>query len=75
MGWGWGRCGEGEGEVLTYLTNIFNNIVKPKQIPGSLHEAKIIILFKKKRGPKHIKNYRPVNLLSHSYRIFTRLAN
>ena len=32
--------------VLTYLTNIFNNILKTKQIPDSRHEAKIVILFK-----------------------------
>ena len=57
---------------LTYLTNIFNNILKTKQIPDSWHEAKIVILFKK-GDPKDIKNYRPISLLSHSYKIFTRL--
>ena len=57
--------------VLTYLTNI-NNILKTKQIPDSWHEVKIVILFKK-RDPKDIKNYRPISLLSHSYKIFTRL--
>ena len=39
--------------VLTYLTNIFNNILKTKQIPESLHEAKMVILFKK-GDPKDI---------------------
>ena len=58
--------------VLTYLTNIFNNILKTKQIPDSWHEAKIVIL-SKKGDPKDIKNYRPISLLSHSYKIFTRL--
>ena len=58
--------------VLTYLTNIFNNILKTKQIPDSWYEAKIVILFKK-GGPKDIKNYRPISLLSYSYKIFTRL--
>ena len=58
--------------VLTYLTNIFNNILKTKQIPDSWHEAKIVILFKK-GDPKDIKNYRPISLLSHSYKLFTRL--
>ena len=58
--------------VLTYLTNTFNNILKTKQIPDSWHEAKIVILFKK-GDPKDIKNYRPISLLSHSYKIFTRL--
>ena len=58
--------------VLTYLPNIFNNILKTKQIPDSWHEAKIVILFKK-GDPKDIKNYGPISLLSHSYKIFTRL--
>ena len=58
--------------VLTYLTNIFNNILRTKQIPDSWDEAKIVILFKK-GDPKDIKNYRPIRLLSHSYKIFTRL--
>ena len=61
-----------EGPIVpTYLTNIFNNILKTKQIPDSWHEA-IVILFKK-GDPKDIKNYRPISLLSHSYNIFTRL--
>ena len=33
--------------VLNYLTNIFNNIPKTKQIPDSWHEVKLVILFKK----------------------------
>ena len=71
------KLGGGRGGgliVLTYLTNIFNNILKTKQIPDSWHEAKIIILFKKgDPDPKNIKNYRPISLLSHCYKIFTRL--
>ena len=58
--------------VLTYLTNIFNNILNTKQIPDSWHEAKIVILFKK-GDPIDIKNYRPISVLSRSYKIFTRL--
>ena len=58
--------------VLTYLTNIFNNILRTKQIPDNWHETKIVILFKK-GDPKDIKNYWPISLLSHSYKIFTKL--
>ena len=58
--------------VLTYLTSIFNNIFDIKQIPDCWHEAKIVNLFKK-GDPKDIKNYRPISLPSHSYKIFTRL--
>ena len=57
--------------VLTYLTNIFNNMLKTKQIPDSWHEAKIVILFKK-GDPKDIKNYRaykpPVTQLQNMYK-------
>ena len=61
--------------VFTYLTNIFNNILKTKQIADSWHEANIVILFKK-GDPKDIKNYRPISLLSHSYKIiYKALAN
>ena len=55
-----------------YKSNIFNNILKTKQIPDCWHETKIVILFKK-GDLKDIKNYRPISLLSHSYKIFTRL--
>ena len=58
--------------VLTCLTNTFKNIPKTKQIPDSWHEAKIVILFKK-GDHIDIKNYKPIILLSHSYKIFTRL--
>ena len=67
-----GGGGGGGPIVLTYLTNIFNTILKTKQIPDSWHEAKIVILFKK-GDPKDIKNYRPVSLLTHCYKMFTRL--
>ena len=60
--------------VLTYLINIFNNILKTKQIPDSWHEAKIVILFKK-GDPKDIKNYRPISLLSQLKNIYKALAN
>ena len=67
---GGGVRGEEGGQiVLVYITNIFNNMLKKKQIADSWHEAKIVILFKK-GDPKDIKNYRPISLLSHS---FTRL--
>ena len=64
--------GVGGQIVLTYLTNIFSNILQTKQIPDTWHEAEIVILFRK-GDPKDIKNCRPINLLSHSCKIFTRL--
>ena len=68
---GGGEGGKGGGGqiVLTYLVNIFINILKTRQIPESWHEAKIVILFKK-GGPKGGKDYRPISPLSHSYKTF-----
>ena len=67
VGGEWGEGGGGQ-IVLTYLTNKLTT----KQITDGWHEAEIVILFKK-GDPKDIKKYRPVSLLSHSYKIFTRL--
>ena len=58
--------------VLTYLTNVFNNILKTKQIPDSWHKAKIVILFKK-GDPKDIKNYKPP--VTQLQNIYKALAN
>ena len=67
-----GGGGGGVEMVLTYLINIFNNILKTKQIPDSWHEAKMVILFKK-GDPKDTQNYRPISLLSQSDKKITRL--
>ena len=62
----------GGSELTKYLTRAFNEILRSKEIPDTWQEAKIIILFKK-GDPKEIKNYRPISLLTHTYKIFTRL--
>ena len=54
------------------MTKAFNEILKTKNIPDCWKEAKIIILFKK-GDSKDIKNYRPISLLAHTYKLFTRL--
>ncbi|GFR89505.1 endonuclease-reverse transcriptase [Elysia marginata] len=58
--------------ALDYLTKYFNEILKTGKIPTSWEEAKIIVIYKK-GDPGDIKNYRPISLLSHSYKLFTRL--
>ncbi|GFR58461.1 endonuclease-reverse transcriptase [Elysia marginata] len=58
--------------ALDYLTKCFNEILKTGKIPTSWEEAKIIVIYKK-GDPGDIKNYRPISLLSHSYKLFTRL--
>ena len=58
--------------VLKYLTKTFNEILTTTQIQPTWDEAKVIIIYKK-GDPGDIKNYRPISLLSHSYKLFTRL--
>ncbi|GFR63732.1 RNA-directed DNA polymerase (Reverse transcriptase) domain containing protein [Elysia marginata] len=58
--------------ALDYLTKCFNETLKTGKIPTSWEEAKIIVIYKK-GDPGDIKNYRPISLLSHSYKLFTRL--
>ncbi|GFN92475.1 RNA-directed DNA polymerase (reverse transcriptase) domain containing protein [Plakobranchus ocellatus] len=62
----------GDEPGLKYLTSCFNEILKSRKIPACWEEAKIIIIYKK-GDPGDIKNYRPISLLSHSYKLFTRL--
>ncbi|GFO32255.1 endonuclease-reverse transcriptase [Plakobranchus ocellatus] len=62
----------GDEPVLKYLTSYFNEILKSRKIPACWEKAKIIIIYKK-GDSGDIKNYRPISLFSHSYKLFTRL--
>ena len=61
----------GGSEALKQVTAIFNNILLTQKIPHEWKEAKIIILFKK-GDRKDIKNYRPISLLSHMYKLLAK---
>jgi hypothetical protein len=62
----------GGAEIIKQLTGLYNQILEEKKLPNTWKEAKIILLHKK--GEKtDIKNYRPISLLSHAYKIFTRI--
>ena len=64
----------GGEEVIQEMVTLFNDILKEKRIPKEWKEAKVILLFKK--GDKNeVKNYRPISLLSHMYKIFIRVLN
>ncbi|GFS02155.1 endonuclease-reverse transcriptase [Elysia marginata] len=58
--------------ITTYLTKVYSKILQMKEVPPSWNEAEILILFKK-GDPADIKNYRPISLIEHSYKLFTRL--
>ena len=60
----------GGEESVKQLINIFNQILETKKIPAEWKEAKMIILHKK-GDMRDIKNYRPISLLSHMFKLFT----
>ena len=61
------------GETLIeMLTKIFNRILNCGQIPHEWRNADVVVIYKKGCS-KNIKNYRPISLLSHLYKVFTRV--
>ena len=62
----------GGEETIEILTKLFNKIVQLEKIPTQWNEAKVIILHKK-GDMKDIKNYWPISLLPHLYKVFTRV--
>ena len=62
----------GGEEAIHQIQKIFNNILKTKTIPKEWREAKVTTLHKK-GDRKDIKNYRPISLISHMYKLFSRV--
>lgn len=62
----------GGEETIRQLTDLYNKILQEKKVPIKWKEAKIILLHKKD-DKTDIKNYRPISLLSHMYKIFTKV--
>uniref|UniRef100_A0A803TEV0 Reverse transcriptase domain-containing protein n=1 Tax=Anolis carolinensis TaxID=28377 RepID=A0A803TEV0_ANOCA len=55
------------------LKDILNNILDNKEIPISWQKANISLIHKENTEPTEIKNYRPISLLNHDYKIFTTI--
>ncbi|XP_041984068.1 uncharacterized protein LOC121736750 [Aricia agestis] len=58
--------------IIPILTELFNDILVTEIIPQQWTESNIILLHKK--GDKHdIGNYRPISLMSNTYKIFAKI--
>ena len=62
----------GGKESVKQITQFFSPILETKKIPIEWKEAKMIILHKK-GDVRDIRNYRPISLFSHIYKLFTRI--
>ena len=62
----------GEFPLWRELSKRFNRYLELKKIPNSWKESKTVLLFKK-GDREELKNYRPICLLSHIYKVFTKI--
>ena len=60
----------GDETIAKQLAKLYTKCITERRIPKTWKEANIVIFFKKGNG-KHIKNYRPICLLSNMYKLFT----
>ena len=59
----------GGDAMVQVLTKLFNLILETGEIPSTFRKALIVVLFKKD-DRSECKNYRPISLLSHVYKLF-----
>ncbi|RVE40675.1 hypothetical protein evm_014675 [Chilo suppressalis] len=58
--------------VLKVLQKLFNSVIHQGKTPKAWSRSEVILFFKK--GDKTLlKNYRPISLLSHIYKLFSRV--
>ena len=63
---------EGGPEIIKALNVLFNKCIEEEITPSQWNNATIIIVHKK-GDVTDLKNYRPISLLSHVYKLFTKI--
>ncbi|KAL0852521.1 hypothetical protein ABMA27_017001 [Loxostege sticticalis] len=58
--------------VLKALQKLFDSVILEGQTPSAWHRG-VVVLFFKKGDKTLLKNYRPISLLSHVYKLFSRV--
>ena len=58
--------------VLLVLQKLFNSVILEGTTPEAWHRS-VVVLFFKKGDNTLLKNYRPISLLSHVYKLFSRV--
>jgi exonuclease III len=68
----WKRLGDAG---ISWLTNLFNRILREKQIPESWRKSYLVPFYKNKGDVRDCGNYRGVKLTSHTLKIWERVIN
>ncbi|CAG9114277.1 unnamed protein product [Plutella xylostella] len=59
--------------TISWLLKLFNNCLSSAKIPKLWRKSKIVALLKPGKLPVEAKNFRPISLLCHTYKLLERL--
>lgn len=64
----------GNDKLIEYIRQLIDKCIFEKRIPDEWNNASVVLIYKK--GNKtDLKNYRPISLLTHLYKILTKVLN
>ncbi|KAK9133541.1 hypothetical protein Scep_013069 [Stephania cephalantha] len=64
------------GEIgLTWLTKLFNKILKSKRMPMDWRRSTLVPIFKNKGDIQSCSNYRGIKLMSHTMKLWERIID
>jgi len=59
--------------TLAWILELMNNCVTSMQIPKCWRKARVVALLKPGKDPTEAKNYRPISLLCHLFKVLERM--